>query len=134
MRPAVAQLYSFLARRTDSGFNKVVLKRLFQSRIHRAPISLSRLARYMENQVRAASAPASDVTQHRAGLAAWSQLASCSDRIDLCCSTLPRVGLLLAGRETIPQSSRELLSIRARRAACGQVRARSIVQPKLHLI
>ena len=55
MSPAVAQLYSFLARRTDSGFNKVVLKRLFQSRIHRAPISLSRLARYMTNQVRAAS-------------------------------------------------------------------------------
>ena len=55
MTPAAAQLYSFLARRTDSGFNKVVLKRLFQSRIHRAPISLSRLARYMEKQVHAAS-------------------------------------------------------------------------------
>ena len=52
-----SQLYSFLARRTDSGFNKVVLKRLYQSRIHRAPISLSRLARYMANEVRTRSMP-----------------------------------------------------------------------------
>ena len=51
---ASLQLYSFLARRTDSGFSKVVLKRLFQSKIHRAPISLSRLARYMKGQVRTA--------------------------------------------------------------------------------
>lgn len=47
-----AQLYAFLERRTDSGFNKVVLKRLYQSKQHRAPISLSRLARYVAGQVR----------------------------------------------------------------------------------
>jgi large subunit ribosomal protein L18e len=40
-----AQLYRFLARRTDSRFNKTVLRRLFQSRINRPPLSLSRIAR-----------------------------------------------------------------------------------------
>lgn len=49
-----AQLYSFLVRRTDSKFNKVVLKRLFMSRTNRPPLSLSRLARFMKNKVRAA--------------------------------------------------------------------------------
>lgn len=42
----LVKLYRFLARRTSSEFNKVVLKRLFMSRINRAPISLTRLARY----------------------------------------------------------------------------------------
>jgi len=37
------QLYRFLARRTDSRFNKTVLRRLFQSRINRPPMSLSRI-------------------------------------------------------------------------------------------
>jgi large subunit ribosomal protein L18e len=38
------KLYKFLARRTDSKFNKLVLKRLHNSRVHRAPVSLSKLA------------------------------------------------------------------------------------------
>ena len=38
--PCAAQLYQFLVRRTESNFNKVVLKRLFQSKTHRAPLSL----------------------------------------------------------------------------------------------
>jgi large subunit ribosomal protein L18e len=42
----LVKLYRFLARRTDSQFNKIVLKRLFMSRINRAPISLTRVARY----------------------------------------------------------------------------------------
>ena len=41
------QLYRFLARRTDSAFNKVVLKRLFMSRVNRPPMSVSRVARNM---------------------------------------------------------------------------------------
>ncbi|KAG0231776.1 60S ribosomal protein L18 [Mortierella sp. GBAus27b] len=41
----LVKLYRFLARRTDSAFNKVVLKRLFMSRINRPPISISRIAR-----------------------------------------------------------------------------------------
>jgi large subunit ribosomal protein L18e len=41
------QLYSFLDRRTDSAFNKVVTKRLFMSRINRPPLSLSKLATFM---------------------------------------------------------------------------------------
>lgn len=39
------QLYRFLARRTDSNFNNVVLKRLFMSKINRPPISLSAITR-----------------------------------------------------------------------------------------
>ncbi|KAL1928873.1 hypothetical protein VTP01DRAFT_2659 [Rhizomucor pusillus] len=42
----LVKLYRFLARRTDADFNKVVLKRLFMSRINRPPVSLSRLAKY----------------------------------------------------------------------------------------
>lgn len=37
------QLYRFLARRTNSTFNQVVLKRLFMSRTNRPPLSLSRM-------------------------------------------------------------------------------------------
>lgn len=37
------QLYRFLARRTDSRFNKVVLRRLFMSKINQPPVSVSRL-------------------------------------------------------------------------------------------
>ncbi|KAI1662608.1 putative 60S ribosomal protein L18-B [Daldinia decipiens] len=39
----LVKLYRFLARRTDSEFNKVVLRRLFMSRINRPPVSLSRV-------------------------------------------------------------------------------------------
>ncbi|ROT34620.1 ribosomal protein L18e [Sodiomyces alkalinus F11] len=37
-------MFRFLARRTDANFPKVVLRRLFQSRTNRAPVSLSRIA------------------------------------------------------------------------------------------
>lgn len=39
------QLYRFLARRTDSRFNKVILRRLYMSKTNRPPISVSRIAR-----------------------------------------------------------------------------------------
>uniref|UniRef100_A0A4X2KRC1 Large ribosomal subunit protein uL15/eL18 domain-containing protein n=1 Tax=Vombatus ursinus TaxID=29139 RepID=A0A4X2KRC1_VOMUR len=39
----LVKLYRFLARRTNSTFNKVVLKRLFMSRTNRPPLSLSRM-------------------------------------------------------------------------------------------
>ncbi|OQN99777.1 60S ribosomal protein L18-B [Cryoendolithus antarcticus] len=42
------KLYSFLARRTDSKFNQVVLRRLRQSKINRAPVSLSKIVRTVE--------------------------------------------------------------------------------------
>jgi large subunit ribosomal protein L18e len=41
-----AKLYKFLARRTNSKFNKIVLRRLHNSRVNRGPISLSKLQRY----------------------------------------------------------------------------------------
>ncbi|GJJ71634.1 large subunit ribosomal protein L18e [Entomortierella parvispora] len=43
----LVKLYRFLARRTDYAFNKVVLKRLFMSRVNRPPMSVSRVARNM---------------------------------------------------------------------------------------
>jgi large subunit ribosomal protein L18e len=46
------QLYRFLTRRTESNFNKVVLKRLFMSKINRAPLSLSKLSKFMAGKVR----------------------------------------------------------------------------------
>lgn len=42
------QLYRFLARRTGAKFNKIILKRLFMSKIHRPPISLSKVVRLMK--------------------------------------------------------------------------------------
>lgn len=51
-----AQLYSFLVRRTESKFNKVILKRLFMSRINRPPLSLSKLVKFMAGKVRSMGA------------------------------------------------------------------------------
>jgi ribosomal protein L18E len=45
-----AQLYRFLARRTDSPFNKAVLKRLYMSRVNRPPLSISKLTRFMNGK------------------------------------------------------------------------------------
>jgi len=41
----LVKLYRFLARRTDASFNKVILHRLFLSKINRPPISLSRITK-----------------------------------------------------------------------------------------
>ncbi|KAG0700047.1 ribosomal protein L18e/L15P [Suillus ampliporus] len=41
----LVKLYRFLARRTDSDFNKAILHRLFLSKINRPPISLSRIVK-----------------------------------------------------------------------------------------
>ncbi|XP_015908475.1 large ribosomal subunit protein eL18 [Parasteatoda tepidariorum] len=44
----LVKLYRFLARRTGEKFNKIVMKRLFMSRINRPPLSLARLARVVK--------------------------------------------------------------------------------------
>ncbi|KAG2114770.1 60S ribosomal protein L18 [Suillus discolor] len=41
----LVKLYRFLARRTDSDFNKAILHRLFLSKINRPPLSLSRIVK-----------------------------------------------------------------------------------------
>jgi len=41
----LVKLYRFLARRTDAKFNKIILRRLFMSKINRPPLSLARIAR-----------------------------------------------------------------------------------------
>ena len=43
------KLYKFLARRTDSDFNKLIFKRLNMSRVNRFPMSLSRLVKLTNN-------------------------------------------------------------------------------------
>ncbi|CAD6889114.1 unnamed protein product [Tilletia controversa] len=46
----LVKLYRFLARRTNSNFNKVVLRRLFMSKTNRPPVSISRVAYLTRNQ------------------------------------------------------------------------------------
>ncbi|CAN6210287.1 unnamed protein product [Urochloa humidicola] len=46
----LVKLYRFLVRRTKSSFNAVILKRLFMSKTNRPPISLRRLAKFMEGK------------------------------------------------------------------------------------
>merc|ERR1712098_738434 len=46
----LVKLYKFLARRTDSKFNGIVLRRLFMSKINRPPLSIARLVRKMKGQ------------------------------------------------------------------------------------
>ncbi|GMM51332.1 ribosomal 60S subunit protein L18B [Starmerella bacillaris] len=41
----LVKLYRFLARRTDSSFNKVILRQLFLSKINRPPVSIARIQR-----------------------------------------------------------------------------------------
>ncbi|KAK0490535.1 60S ribosomal protein L18 [Armillaria novae-zelandiae] len=45
----LVKLYRFMARRTDSDFNKVILHRLFLSKINRPPLSISRLVKETQN-------------------------------------------------------------------------------------
>ncbi|KAJ7367892.1 ribosomal protein L18e/L15P [Mycena olivaceomarginata] len=47
----LVKLYRFLARRTDANFNKVLLHRLFLSKMNRAPLSLSRIVKETSNTV-----------------------------------------------------------------------------------
>merc|ERR1712128_364951 len=44
----LVKLYRFLARRTDAKFNKIILRRLFMSKINRPPLSIARLIRNMK--------------------------------------------------------------------------------------
>ncbi len=43
----LVKLYRFLSRRSSSKFNRIVLKRLFMSRVNRPPLSIARLVRNM---------------------------------------------------------------------------------------
>merc|ERR1712059_18509 len=46
----LVKLYRFLARRTDAKFSKIILKRLFMSRINRPPLSIARLTRSLKRE------------------------------------------------------------------------------------
>ncbi|VEU19708.1 DEKNAAC100526 [Brettanomyces naardenensis] len=47
---SLVKLYSFLARRTDAPFNKVVLRQLFLSKANRQPVSIAKIARALKQQ------------------------------------------------------------------------------------
>merc|ERR1711983_226611 len=44
----LVKLYRFLARRSEAKFNRVILRRLFMSKINRPPLSIARLVRNMK--------------------------------------------------------------------------------------
>ncbi|CAE8601473.1 unnamed protein product, partial [Polarella glacialis] len=46
----LCKLYKFLARRTESKFNKVIYKRLNMSGRNKPPLSLSKLGKFMANK------------------------------------------------------------------------------------
>ncbi|ODQ66637.1 putative ribosomal protein of the large subunit [Nadsonia fulvescens var. elongata DSM 6958] len=46
----LVKLYRFLARRTDAGFNKVILKSLFLSKVNRPPVSVSRITKALKQE------------------------------------------------------------------------------------
>ena len=46
----LVKLYKFLSRRTTASFNKCVLRRLLNSRVNRAPVSLSKLSSYAKRK------------------------------------------------------------------------------------
>ncbi|KAI9224855.1 60S ribosomal protein L18-B [Blastocladiella britannica] len=46
----LVKLYKFLARRTPAAFNKVVLQRLYKSKIYKPPVSLSKLTTHMKGR------------------------------------------------------------------------------------
>ncbi|CAN8265303.1 unnamed protein product [Cochlearia groenlandica] len=46
----LVKLYRFLVRRSGSKFNAVILKRLFMSKVNKAPLSLSRLVTFMKGK------------------------------------------------------------------------------------
>ena len=48
----LVKLYRFLARRSDAKFNKIILRRLFMSKINRPAVSLARLIRKMKDDSR----------------------------------------------------------------------------------
>ncbi|XP_037782677.1 60S ribosomal protein L18-like [Penaeus monodon] len=49
----LVKLYRFLARRTNSKFNKIIMKRLFMPRVHRSPIALSKVSELANKPTRA---------------------------------------------------------------------------------
>jgi large subunit ribosomal protein L18e len=46
----LVKLYRFLARRTEAKFPKVVLKRLFSSRLNRQPMSIKNIGKFMARE------------------------------------------------------------------------------------
>ena len=55
-------------RRTESDFNKTVLKRLFMSKANRPPLSLSKLAKFMEGKVGGCAAELAALSWRWAGM------------------------------------------------------------------
>jgi len=62
----LVKLYRFLARRTGANFNKVVLNRLCQSKLNRAPLSVSKIVRLMKGKEKKVAVVVANITDdHR---------------------------------------------------------------------
>lgn len=92
----MVKLYRFLARRTNSSFNKVVLKRLFQSRVNRPPVSLSKLARLTKGNEKKVAVVVGTITDDQR-LFEVPKLSVCALRF----TAGARARILKAGGETI---------------------------------
>eukprot|EP00747_Dinoflagellata_sp_TGD_P058405 gnl/TRDRNA2_/TRDRNA2_151106_c1_seq1.p1 gnl/TRDRNA2_/TRDRNA2_151106_c1~~gnl/TRDRNA2_/TRDRNA2_151106_c1_seq1.p1 ORF type:complete len:187 (+),score=51.29 gnl/TRDRNA2_/TRDRNA2_151106_c1_seq1:147-707(+) len=61
----LCKLYKFMARRTDSKFNKVIYKRLNMTRRRRPPLSLSKLVKNMDGKDGKLAVVVADVTDDK---------------------------------------------------------------------
>ena len=79
----LVKLYRFLARRTDSEFNALVLKRLFMSRTNRPSISITQLS-FRVSAMQVPSGPSAG--NRRSGWAAMA-VAPCPMRAAISCAS-----------------------------------------------
>eukprot|EP00123_Amoebidium_parasiticum_P001083 comp12078_c0_seq1/m.6811 comp12078_c0_seq1/g.6811 ORF comp12078_c0_seq1/g.6811 comp12078_c0_seq1/m.6811 type:complete len:234 (-) comp12078_c0_seq1:117-818(-) len=93
----LVKLYRFLARRTDSKFNKVILKRLFMSRMNRPPLSLSKIARLAKGKDGKTVVVVGTVTDDKRMLDAPKGLKVCALRF----TASARARIVKAGGETL---------------------------------
>ncbi|TPX30695.1 hypothetical protein SmJEL517_g05789 [Synchytrium microbalum] len=92
----LVKLYRFLARRTPSKFNKVILKRLFMSRVNKPPLSLSRLAEFAEGKTNKICVLVGTVTNDERMLTI-PKLTVCALRV----TTTARARIIKAGGEVL---------------------------------
>eukprot|EP00612_Vaucheria_litorea_P000360 CAMPEP_0171453592 /NCGR_PEP_ID=MMETSP0945-20130129/1234_1 /TAXON_ID=109269 /ORGANISM="Vaucheria litorea, Strain CCMP2940" /LENGTH=187 /DNA_ID=CAMNT_0011978481 /DNA_START=32 /DNA_END=595 /DNA_ORIENTATION=- len=93
----LVRLYRFLSRRTNAKFNKIILKRLFMSRINRAPMSISRIARFMKGKEGKTAVLVGSVTNDVRLVTVPAKLSICCLRI----SESARARIVKAGGEVI---------------------------------
>lgn len=101
----LVKVYRFLARRAESPFNKVILKRLFMSRVNRPPMSIARIVRYMKGKEAKIAVLVGNVTDDPRLLAA-PKLRVCALRF----TDTARARILAAGGECLTFDQLALIS------------------------